>query len=144
MIPSPEPQPEPDPVNSEERRLFDGLFDDVMAEMPPQIRELLEEVPLIVEDYPSQDVLEAMDIEYIDELCGLHDGVPLTERGTGHSGVMPEAIYLFREGLLTLSMDDEGYVDEDELKKQIRITVLHEIGHHFGLEEDDLKKLGYA
>lgn len=141
---SPAPQPQPDPVTRQERRLFDTLLDEVLASLPTHLHELLEEVPLIVEDYPSPEVCDEFKLEYIDDLCGLHDGVPLTQRSVDISGGLPESIHLFREGILSMATDDDGCLDEDELQKQIRITLLHEIGHHFGLDEEDLKKLGYA
>jgi predicted Zn-dependent protease with MMP-like domain len=135
---------EDDIVTSEERRLFDELFDEELASLPQSLRDKLEEVPVIVEDCPSDDLLEEMEIDDPGSLCGLHTGVPLTERSVDHSGTIPDTIQLFREGILNQSLDDEGYIDEAELRRQIRITLLHEIGHHFGLSEEDLGELGYG
>ena len=131
-------------VNDQERELFDNLLTQVLSELPQRLRDKLEEVPLIVEDYPDDDVLEEMEIDDPGSLCGLHTGIPLTERSVDHSGTIPDTIHIYREGILNQSVDAEGYVDERELRRQIRITVLHEIGHHFGLDEDDLRELGYG
>lgn len=131
-------------VSDEERELFDGLLTDVLSELPQRLRDKLEEVPLIVEDYPDDDVLEEMGVDDPGSLCGLHTGIPLTERSVEHSGTIPDTIYIYREGILNQSLDERGYVDDTELRRQIRITVLHEIGHHFGLDEDDLRELGYG
>lgn len=123
---------------------FDDLLDGVIRRLPPDIHQLLEEVPLIVEDYPAEEIIDAFELESPDELCGLHDGIPLTERTVEASveGV-PDHIMIYRLGVIAAATDNAGLVSDAELQTQIRITVLHEIGHHFGLEEDDLAKLGY-
>jgi len=126
------------------RDAFDRLLEGVLAELPADLHELLAEVPLVVEDYPGDDVAAAFDLEYRDELCGLHDGIPLTERSVeGGEAPMPDHITIYREGIMAMAADEDGEVDTDELVHQIRITVLHEIGHHFGLDEDQLAELGY-
>jgi predicted Zn-dependent protease with MMP-like domain len=138
---------EPDEVvTDEERELFDGVVDEVVASLPADLRAKLEQIPLIVEDYPSDDVLDELGIadEDIGTLCGLHTGIPLTQRSVEHSGTLPDMIHVYRDGVLNLSLDRRCYIDERKLRKQVRITILHEIGHHFGLDEDDLRELGYA
>jgi predicted Zn-dependent protease with MMP-like domain len=100
-------------------------------------------VPLVVEDRPSRRLAREMEIESDDELCGLYTGTPLTERSVEQSGTMPEEILIFRMGVLAEAADDADRISDVELKKQIRITVLHEMGHHFGMEEEALKELGY-
>lgn len=136
---------EPDDiVTDEERELFDGLLNEELSKLPQSLRDKLEEVPVITEDYPDEDVLEEMGLADPADLCGLHTGVPLTERSVDYSGTIPDTIYLYREGILNQSLDDEGYLDAAELRKQIRITLLHEIGHHFGLGEEELGELGYG
>jgi len=71
-------------------------------------------------------------------LLGLYDGLPLTERSVEHSGVRPPVIYIFKEDIELASRD------EAHLVEQVRTTVLHEIGHHFGMSEQDLDDLGYG
>jgi len=78
------------------------------------------------------------------DLCGSDAGVPLTERALEDTGEMPDSVHLYRMGILEESADEDGRVDEAELERQIRITVLHEIGHHFGLSESDLEERGYG
>jgi predicted Zn-dependent protease with MMP-like domain len=126
------------------RRRFDEQLDLVLEKMPPMIHEILERVPLYVEDYPSEEVMEQTGVEYIDDLCGLYDGIPLGEKSVWHSGTMPDAITIYREGILSASADRQGRISIKRLREQIRITVLHEIGHHHGLSEEDLRKLGYG
>jgi predicted Zn-dependent protease with MMP-like domain len=82
-----------------------------------------------------------------DDLCGLHTGVPLTEkRHMGDTWRIPDpsAVTIYREGIMRMAYDIRGRLTEKELLRQIRITLLHEIGHHHGLDEDDLEELGYG
>jgi predicted Zn-dependent protease with MMP-like domain len=131
-------------MRSDLRRLFDELLDQILADLPEHIHRLLEEVPLVVEDEPSLRLLEDMDIDERDtDLCGLHWGIPLTQKSVEHSGVMPDRMMLFREPIFRVAGYRTGR-DRDSLERQIRITLLHEIGHHFGLDEDDLARLGYG
>jgi len=112
--------------------------------MPPLIHELIDRVPLHVEDYPSDDVMDRMDVEYLDDLCGLYTGIPIGEKSIMHSGTMPDVVTIYREGILSSAADDQGRIRNDGLREQIRITILHELAHHHGLTEDDLRKLGYG
>ena len=115
----------------------------MLEELPGSVRELLDEVPLMVEDVPSPEVLEEMGIEYPDELCGLYRGTPLTAPDARDETRLPDHILLYRAGILSEAADDDGLVRDGELREQIRITILHEMGHHHGLDEDDLEELGY-
>ena len=126
-----------------DRKHFDDQVDKVLAEMPRQVHELLERVPLHVEDHPSEEVMLDRDAEYLDDLCGLYTGIPLTERSIEHSGTLPDVVTIYREGILTAAADRNGRIRNSRLRQEIRITILHELGHHHGLTEDDLRKLGY-
>lgn len=131
-------------VRPDDRRLFDGMLDEMIEDLPEDVRELLEEVPLIVEDEPGPQLLEEMGMDAADEdLCGLHWGVPITERGVFHSGTLPDRMMLFRGPIMRLAGYRGRRRDLDALAEQIHITLLHEIGHHFGLDEEDLAALGY-
>jgi len=139
-------------VRRAERERFDRIFEEVLAELPAPILALLDEAPVILEDRPGRALLAELGLDpETDGLCGLHSGVPLTERSVHDSGVMPETIHLFREGIVDEAggwdedEDDEGpFGGEEAVRREIRITLLHEIGHHFGLDEDDLERLGYG
>lgn len=139
-------------MTSAERNRFDALLERVLADLPTRLHDLLEEAPLIVEDRPSRKIMDELGIDDDrDILCGLHSGTPLTERSVTDEGDLPTMIHIFREGILDHAggwereqdEDGEWYGGEAALLREIRITVLHEIGHHFGLEEDDLADLGY-
>lgn len=131
-------------MTQDERDYFDEQLDRVMAKMPPQVHALLDKVPMFVEDYPSTEVMRQMGIRHRQQLCGLYTGIPLTNRSVMQSGVLSDVIHIYREGILSMVSDAWGQVDEQALRAQIRITVLHELGHHHGLDEDDLSELGYG
>ena len=126
------------------RDYFDQQLEAVLETLPQQVHDLLDQVPLYVEDHPSDKVLRKMKIRRRENLCGLYTGIPLTERRVDHSGVLSDVIHVFREGVLAQSLDATGGINEPELRRQIRITVLHELGHHHGLDEDELSELGYG
>lgn len=130
-------------MNADLREYFDEQLEAVLAELPQTVHRLLDEVPMIVEDYPSPQIMRKMNVRRRGDLCGLYTGIPLTERSVEHAGVLSDAIHLFREGVLGLAVGPDGRIDEPELQRQIRITILHELGHYHGLTEEDLEELGY-
>ena len=105
---------------------FDDVVREALASLPPNIAAALRNVAVVVEDEDPQDP----------DLYGVFDGVPLAEGGPA-PGDLPNRIAIDR---LPLAADVAGV---DELREEIRITVLHELGHHFGLDEDRLSELGY-
>lgn len=127
-----------------DRCRFDEILEEVLKELPPGLHQLLEEVPLIVEDHPSPEVMRDMKVKRRDALCGLYDGIPLSEPEHRPHRTRPEGILVFRAGIMSMSRNDRGQVSRSELKRQIRITILHELGHHHGLTEEDLEELGYG
>jgi predicted Zn-dependent protease with MMP-like domain len=133
-------------MNTSRREQFDQLLEAILDALPEHLLELLEEVPLIVEDEPSSLLLQEMGIDRSSEdLCGLHWGVALTDRSVYASAGMPDRIMLFRGPIIRLAQATHDRGDfRESLRRQIHITLLHEIGHHFGLDEDDLTALGYG
>ena len=130
-------------MDAESRRHFDQLLDEVLAEMPEQIHRLLDEVTMYVEDHPSREVMRRLEITDRRQLCGLYTGIPLGSRSVEQSGILSDAVHIYREGILDLATDRRGRLREKELRRQIRITVLHELGHYHGLDEEELSELGY-
>ena len=126
-----------------ERKQFDVALEQVLTELPGELKRLLDEVPLIVDDRPSRSILAKVRIGRAEILCGLYTGIPLTRRSVHHSGNLPDVIRLFRMGIIAAARAEKGRPFELALKGQIRRTLLHEIGHHFGLGEEDLRKYGY-
>ncbi len=108
-------------------RALDGL--------PPELSGLLDNVAIVVDEWP--DLSTPLVSGEPETLYGLYEGVPLTERGAGYYGVMPDKITIFRGPL------ERDYPPE-QLEEQIRITVVHEIAHHFGFDEDRLEELGWG
>ena len=120
------------------RTTFEQLVERALEELPPQFAAFLEEVPVEVRPRPTRNQLERVGLDEDQLLLGLYDGIPLTMRSVEHSGVRPAVIYIFKEDV-ELASDSE-----QELVEQVRTTVLHEIGHHFGMDEDDLDEAGYG
>jgi len=117
---------------------FEKLVEQALAELPQQFAEFLEEVPLEIRPRPTRKQLKHVGLREDQLLLGLYEGIPLTERSVEHSGVRPAVIYIFKEDV------EDASDSEQDLIEQVRITVLHEIGHHFGMDEDDLDELGYG
>ena len=130
-------------MNDSSRQYFDQQLEQVLEQMPAAVHRMLEKVPLHVEDHPPDDVLEHFGIPR-HQLCGLYTGVPLTERNIGLSGNLPDFVTLYREGIINLVRSMPEQPGEIELREQIRVTLLHELGHHHGFDEDDLEALGYG
>jgi predicted Zn-dependent protease with MMP-like domain len=111
-----------------DRADFEALVERALDEIPDEIAGLVHNVVVLVEDDPPDDD---------PDLLGVYDGVSLTERGTDHTG-LPDRITIFRRPLLEMCRD------ADELVREVRITVVHEIAHHFGIDDDRLHELGYG
>ncbi|MBI2956949.1 MAG: metallopeptidase family protein [Acidobacteria bacterium] len=115
-----------------ERAKFERLVEQALGALPQRYRELLENVVVIVEDYPQGQQRQAADDE--DLLLGEFVGVPRTEKSLFEPGP-PDQVFLYQKNI-------EAVCDsEEEIREQVRLTVLHELGHYFGLEEDELDHL---
>lgn len=132
-------------MNQQRADRFDALLERVLEDLPPALHDLLEETAVIVLDEPTPDMLESLGMraDEAGDLCGLHTGVMATERSIEDSAVLPSQIHLFREGIVALAGGFDGDGGDESVAEQIRITLLHEIGHEYGLDEDDLADLGY-
>lgn len=113
---------------------FEAAVAEAIDQLPPEIAAAIENVAITIEEEPSDDDLEALGMNPDDEtLFGLYQGQALTERGvTGYSGILPDRIVIYRQPLL------EACRSRRELLREIHDTVVHEIGHYFGLDEEDL------
>jgi predicted Zn-dependent protease with MMP-like domain len=116
----------PAPVVSAEQ--FEALVAEALDEIPDELFALIDNCVVLVEDWPPPDS---------PELLGLYDGVPLTERGDFYGGVLPDRILIFREPILKLCATYADVVAE------VHITVVHEVAHHFGIDDERLHELGY-
>jgi len=120
------------------KKQFERIVEGALSDLPPQFAEFLEEVPVEIHTRPSIKLLREMGMEDDELLMGLYRGVARTNRSVEDSGRLPDVIYVFQEDH-ELVCDDPAH-----LEKEVRITVLHEIGHHFGMTEEDLDRLGYG
>ena len=108
---------------------FDGCVADALDEVPAELLAMMTNVVVLVEDEPPPGEP--------DDLLGLYDGTPLTERDDGWSGALPDRITVFRLPTLRMCVDRAEVVDE------VAITVVHEIAHHFGIDDARLHELGW-
>ena len=110
----------------------------VLDELPAEFREQLHNIEIVVQKRPSKHQLAEMDLDSHEEVIyGLYEGVPLPDRSAFDPPILPDKITLFSEPLLS------DFPDRDELREQIRLTIIHEIGHYFGMDDDEIEKLGY-
>jgi predicted Zn-dependent protease with MMP-like domain len=116
---------------------FDRALRAALSELPPVFRDALTNVAVVVEDWPPDWLLDELGIPPGDTLYGYYHGVPLPERSIQDSGNLPDTISIYRGPL------EEDFRDPGELAREIRITLLHEIGHYFGMREEELERLGY-
>ena len=120
------------------KQRFGELVEEALAQLPEQFAEFMEEVPVEIRQRPTSRQVGRLGKRGGGTLLGLYVGRPLTERSVEESGRMPDVIYIFQGGI------EDVCKSEEELVEQVRTTVLHEIGHHFGMDEDDLTELGYG
>lgn len=120
------------------QKQFLRLVEEAVAEIPPQMAVYLENVAIDVEDVPDAETCRSMELDDPTELMGLYHGTPLTERSVEMSGTMPDRIVIYQRNIEREARTRREIIDE------VRTTVLHEIGHHFGLDEDALDDLGYG
>ena len=135
----PEDSLEPDVTMA---KLTPAAFEDVVMEaiasIPEALRARLANVDVVIEQWPSTADLRAAEVPEGYTLFGLYTGVPLTERTSGYNMVLPDRITIYRGPLLA------AFSEVDELKGEIRATVIHEFAHFFGLSDADLVRLGVA
>jgi len=107
---------------------FEQLVDEALDSVPAELAELVRNVAVVVQDHaPADDP----------ELLGLYEGTPITERDSWYGGVLPDTITIYRLPILAMCSD------ADEVREEVVITVVHEIAHHFGIDDERLHELGY-
>jgi len=118
-----------------QREKFESLVADALASIPRRFRDAMQNIAIAVEDEPSRALLREMDIEPPDTLLGLYTGTPLTERRWDYGNTLPDRILLFQRPLERESDDDE------DLMVAIGETLIHEIGHYFGMSEEQIEAI---
>jgi predicted Zn-dependent protease with MMP-like domain len=119
-----------------DRETFAALVRRALASVPPRFRPYVENVTVEVRDRPSPRVRREFDLAPGESLYGLYEGTPLTDRGPDATPLYPDRITIFQDPLEVDYGDDP-----EEIVRQVRITVLHEIGHHFGLEDEAMDQI---
>jgi len=117
------------------RELFERLVADALATIPRRFRAAMANLAIVVEDEPSPELLGEMEVEPPDTLLGLYQGIPLTERRWDYGNALPDRILLFQGPL------ERESEDEDDLIVAIGETLIHEIGHYFGLSEEEIEQI---
>lgn len=116
-----------------EREKFEKLVEEALAGLPRRFRKLLHNLAVIVEDNPPRDMSSGRTSS--STLLGLYHGVPFKHRGSYYGNVPPDVIVIYQKPIERISSSD------DEIKKRVREVVLHEIGHYFGLSDEELRRI---
>jgi predicted Zn-dependent protease with MMP-like domain len=111
---------------------FESLVEKALEELPEEFAELLDNVAVMVEEEPAPEDLEELEMEPGEELFGLYLGTNLLERDTFYSGALPDRILIYRGPIL------RHCATRREVIREVRDTVIHELGHYFGMEEDQM------
>ena len=111
---------------------FQQLVDEAVRSLPRKFRDAMVNMAIVIEDEPTIEQLQQVDIEPPDTLYGLYEGIPLPERQWAHGNVLPDKISIFRVPIL------EDSLDEDDIVVGIGETLIHEVGHYFGLSEEEI------
>ena len=119
-----------------QRGRFLKLVGRALADVPEPFASWLENIDILIEKRPSEHHRRDAGLEPGETLFGLYQGVPLTERDSSYGMVLPDTITIFQEPL------EREFRDPEDLVEEVRLTVLHELAHHFGMSDDELHKLG--
>jgi predicted Zn-dependent protease with MMP-like domain len=117
------------------REQFQRLVVEAVALIPKRFRREMKNLALVVEDEPGPELLTEMEVEPGDSLYGLYQGTPLPERGWAYGNSLPDKITLFQRVI------EEDCDDEDEVRAVIGETLIHEVGHYFGMSEEEIEEI---
>lgn len=120
------------------RNAFCTLVERALADLPAEFQRRLEELSVDVQDEPDPQTIRALDLDDPGSLLGLYHGEPLTDRSVTQPEGWPDRIIIYQRNI------ERACRNKSEIVEQVRTTVLHELGHHFGLDEDELEELGYG
>jgi len=118
-----------------ERGQFEKLVAEALASIPRRFRKAMQNIAIVVEDEPSEELLDDMEVGPDDTLLGLYQGTPLTERQWSHGNTLPDRVLIFQ------GPHERESEDEDDLVVAIAETLIHEIGHYFGLSEEEIEEI---
>ncbi len=107
---------------------FEEMINDALDTIPEEFAHHMTNMVVLARDFNPDEPM----------LLGLFEGIPLTEQHSNHSGFLPDAVFVYKDALEAMCSDEE------ELRHEVKVTVLHEVGHYFGLEEHELHELGWG
>lgn len=119
------------------QRRFEQLVLEALESIPLPLRQRMENVAVVVEAWPTPEQLASVGLGPDDLLFGLYEGTPLVERGVLAEPLLPDRITIFQGPL------EEACDTEEEIREEVRTTIIHEVAHHFGFDEERLAELGY-
>jgi predicted Zn-dependent protease with MMP-like domain len=119
-------------------RAFEALVAEALDDLPPYIQERMSNVAVLVEEWPRRERMAALGYAEDMELLGLYEGVNRVDRSSGYHLATPDRITLFWRPIL----DEVGDGNRAALRREIQVTVIHEIAHHFGIDDEELERLG--
>jgi predicted Zn-dependent protease with MMP-like domain len=117
------------------RRQFEALVDKALRKLPKGFRRRISNIAVVVEDWADAETLAEMGIEPPDTLYGLYRGIDLTRRDSSYGNVMPDVITIYQGPI------EEDAADEQEMAEIVRETVVHEVGHYFGLDDETMHRI---
>lgn len=116
-------------------REFEDLVNDALEELPDELADRISNLHIVIQDLPEPEDVEDGDVKGV---LGLYEGIPLTERSSDYYGFLPDRITLYKSNIESEAGTPEG------VREVVRRTVIHEIAHHFGIDDDRLDELGWA
>ena len=117
------------------RERFTKLVEEALQDIPRSFRDAMKNVAVVVEDEPSDEILEEMEVGPDDTLFGLYQGTPLPERGWGYGNTLPDRISIYQFPI------EDAYEDDEEIRTCVAETVIHEFGHYFGMSEEEIEEI---
>jgi predicted Zn-dependent protease with MMP-like domain len=117
------------------RDRFERLVEEALRDIPRRFRDAIKNVAVIVEDEPPDHVLRDMDIGPEDELFGLYEGTPLPDRGASYGNTLPDRISIYQAPI------EEACDTDDDIRICVAETVIHELGHYFGMSEEEIEEI---
>jgi len=120
------------------RERFEELVVTALEDLPQKFKDAMENIDVVIEDWPSRELLEEHGFDPDGILLGLYQGVPLTRRNTFYSNVLPDKITIFQKPIEAICHS------ETEIRRQVQETVVHEVAHYFGFDEGRLQELGWG
>ena len=119
------------------RAEFEQVVAEALDDLPEEIAEMLTNISVVVEQWPSAEILKQMNLPSRSSLLGLYEGIPLTCRDTSYSGVLPDRVTIFQGPIEKVGRT------RTQIRDEIKSVVVHEIAHHFGIDDERIRELGY-